>query len=234
MKTSLVIPLNHSSSQASSFPRSRVTRGLIACLLIAGAVTGVAKARPSVFLTFSGGSGSEVVVSWSSPITYTLAGTSTVSSVNPYFVFQTVTRADSIFLTAGPVAGAAPTYNSTGAGSGDGTQTINNFFSHYAYNDVNINDIVFRATLDTAPTVLTVGDVITLSAGSLSYAPPATSAGYYGTLPTSGYYNTIIVDSNYLALGSGSPSIPEPSTYACFVGVAALALAAIRRRKTAA
>ena len=234
MKISSAISRNHSSPQASSSPQSLITRSLVACLLIAGAVTGVAKASPSVYLTFSGGSGSEVVVSWSSPITYTLAGTSTVSSVSPYFVFQAVPNANSIFLTAGPVAGVAPTYTSTGAGSGDGTQTINNFFSNYAFHDVNNNDIVFRATLDTAPTVLTVGDVITLSAGSLSYAPPATSAGYYGTLPTSGYYNTIIVDEAYYKLGAGGSTIPEPSTYAGFAGVAALALAAIRRRKIAA
>ena len=233
MKTSLVIPLNHSSSQASSSPRSRITRGLVVCLLIAGAVTGVAKASPSVFLTFSGGGGvAPVTVSWSAPITYTLNFTST--GYNPFFVFQSIPNIQTAFPVQAFIAGAGPTYTSTGAGSGDGTQTANYINgTGVTWHAVAANDFVFSSTTDTAPTYLTSGDVITLSAGSLVYSAPSNGA-YSGTMPTSGYYNTIVVDASYNNLGSGVSSVPEPSTYACFAGVAALSLAVIRRRKIAA
>ena len=235
MKTPSVISSHHSSSKVSGSPRSRITGGLVACLLLASAITGVAKASPSVYLTFSGGGGvAPVTVSWSAPITYTLDFTSPNSGVNPYFVFQAVSNSLTAFPVQGSVAGVAPTYTSTGVGSGDGTQTINTFYSYGSnFNAVSSGDVVLWSSNDTAPTILTSGDVITLSAGSLVYGPPSNGA-YSGTMPANGYYSTIVVDAAYMNVGSGASSIPEPSTYACFAGLAALVLAASRRRKIAA
>ena len=126
-------------------------------------------------------------------------------------------------------------YASTGAGSTDGTQTINTFAAPNTLNSVTSGDVVFYATGDTALTYLTSGDVITLSAGYLSYTgSPNTSAGYLGSLPANGYYNTFITDgSNTYAsnLGSGS-AVPEPSTYAMFAGMGVLGFAVWRRRRT--
>lgn len=221
----------------STFPLvSRFASGLFHCLLLAVALTAAAKANAqTVFLTFTGGNGSEVVITWSSPIVYTLTGSTQIGAVNPTFVFQAIANSQSIFQTSAPVGGVAPTYTSTGTGSTDGTQTINTFSTPNTFNAVTAGDVVFYATADTAPTFLTSGDVYTLSAGSLRYnGSPATSAGYNGALPANGLYNTFIVDgsSTYLTnLGNGVSAVPEPSTYAAILGAAALGLVIYRRRQ---
>jgi hypothetical protein len=214
----------------STFCTSKATALLIAI----GSLACTANANAQVLLNFAGGNGSEVTITWSSPIVYTLSSSTSVSAVNPTFVFQSVTNSSVIFHNQGPVGGVAPTYTSTGAGSGDGTQTINTFFgSSINFNTVHTNDVVFYATADTANTFLTAGDVITLSAGSLKYdGSPTTSSGYLGALPPNGLYNTFIADGNNtyaLNLGSGS-AIPEPSTYAALASLGVLGFAVWRRR----
>lgn len=198
------------------------------------ALASVGVAQAQVFLTFSGGSGSEVVITWTSPIEYTLNSSTAISAKNPTFVFQAVPNSQSIFLTAGAVGGVAPTYTSTGAGSTDGLQTINTFSTPNTFNAVTANDVVFYSTNDIANTFLTAGDVITLSAGSLQYTGvTTTSAGYNGALPADGYYNTFIADgsSTYASnLGNGS-AVPEPSSYAMLAGLGALGLVVGRRRR---
>jgi hypothetical protein len=205
-----------------------------ALLIVIGSLLSITGARAQgVFLTFSGGNGSQVTITWSSPIIYTLTGTTLNSGVNPYFVFQSVTNSATIFpVQATPPASPTPTYTSTGAGSTDGTQTINNFYVPIAlHNNVNIGDVVFRATTDTANTFLTTGDVFTLSAGSLSYNGTTNSnSSYSGALPANGFYTTYIVDAADFKLGSGVSAIPEPSTYAAIAGAATLGLAVWRRR----
>ena len=221
----------------STFPLvTRLASGLFHCLLLAVALAAAAKANAqTVFLTFSGGSGTgEVTITWSTPIVYTLNSSSPNSGVNPYFVFKTIPNSQLIFGVDGLLAAVAPTYTSTGAGQGDGLQTINRFSginTTNAQNAVAADDIVFRATADLAATFLTAGDVITLSAGSLRYdGISGTSALYNGALPANGLYNTFIVDAAYVSLGVGS-AVPEPSTYAAILGAAALGLVIYRRRQ---
>jgi len=194
---------------------------------------GLTSARAqAVYLTFSGGNGSEVVITWSSPITYTL--TSTSWATKPIFVFQAIPNSQSIFQVQAAVGGTRPTYTSTGVGSADGTQTINHFKAPNSFNSVTAGDVVFFALDDTTTTALTAGDVITLSAGSLRYdGTSGTSIGYAGALPANGSYTTFITagpdtfDGN---LGSGVSAIPEPSTYAAIAGLGMLGFAAWRRR----
>jgi len=214
---------------------TRISHKLTALFILIGSLAITAKTNAQVFLTFSGGNGSEVAITWSTPISYTLTASTGVSAKNPTFVFQSVTNSQSIFQTQGAVGGTAPTYTSTGAGSTDGTQTINTFFgSNFTFNTVRPSDVVFYATNDTANTFLTAGDVFTLSAGSLRYTgSPNSSASYTGALPVNGFYNTFIADGNntYLSnLGSGS-AIPEPSTYAAIAGAAMLGMAVWQRRR---
>jgi hypothetical protein len=185
-------------------------------------------AAQTVYLTFSGGGGSPFVVTWSTPITFTLTSSTSNSGVNPYFVFHSIPNIGSAVPvdTVGAIPGGGPTYTSTGAGSTDGTQTINSFYTTSPHGVVGATDLVFRATADTANTFLTAGDVITLSAGHLQNNTP-----YSGTMPASGYYSAFITDASYQTnLGSGS-AIPEPSTYAALLGVGALGFVVWRRRR---
>jgi len=214
-----------------SFRRGPVIALVATFVLLAGAASANAQ---TVYLTFTGGGGAPVTVSWSAPITYNLNFTST--GYNPYFVFQSIANASTAFPNTGPLSPVgAPTYTSTGVGSADGTDTIN--YTNSAAGNHNLvasNDLVFWSTTDTITTTfLTSGDVITLSAGSLMYNPP--NGNYSGTMPVSGYYSTIVVDAAYLNPSSpGVSAIPEPSTYAAFAGAAMLGFVAWRRRKASA
>jgi hypothetical protein len=210
-----------------SFRRGPLMALVATFVLLAGAAPANAQ---TVYLTFSGGGGTPFVVSWSTPITYTLTSSTTNSGVNPYFVFQNISGIEApVPVDTVATFSGAPTYTSTGAGSGDGTQTINSFYTTNAHGVVGNEDLVFRATADTAISFLTAGDVISLTAGSLH-----NSTNYSGAMPVSGYYNTFITDASYQPnLGAGS-AIPEPSTYAAFAGAAMLGFVAWRRRKTGA
>jgi hypothetical protein len=185
----------------------------------------------SVLLTFSGGGGSPFVISWSTPIVYTLTTSTSNFGINPYFDFQGIPNIHIAVPndTVGPIPGGGPTYTSTGAGSGDGTQTINSYYTVAPFGLVGSNDLVFRATNDTANTLLTSGDIITLTAGSLT-----NNNLYSGIMPVSGYYNTFITDASYQTnLGSGTSAVPEPSTYAMILGLATMGYVVLRRRTTA-
>ena len=208
----------------SSFAIRRHFSWLFATLL---ALVGCAVAQAQVFLTFSGGGGSPFVVTWSTPITYTLTSSTINSGVNPYFVFQSISGIeDPVPVDTVATFAGAPTYTSTGAGSGDGTQTINSFYTTNPHGVVNNEDLVFRATLDTASSFLTSGDVITLSVGSLY-----NMTNYSGAMPSSGIYNTFITDAAYGGnLGTGS-AVPEPSSYAMLAGLGVLGMVVGRRRR---
>ncbi len=189
---------------------SAVRRSLTVLLFLAGVAGAFAQ---NVFLQFSGGSGTPLVISWTTPITYTVTGTPNPGTKDPYFVFNEVGNVYSgsqfsapIFITTG-----SPTY--TGV---DGTFLINNISSGENFNAITPNDIKFRNVPDAGVTFLTFGQTFELTAGTLT-----TTVNYFGTLPVDGLYSTFIVDASYSYLGAGS-AIPEPSTYAALLGVCGL------------
>lgn len=207
----------------STFTPRRALRGLLTVALFLSAFAGAL--AQTVFLQFSGGSGTPLLITWTTPITYTITGTPNPGTKDPYFVFNEVGNVFSgtqysapIFITAG-----APTY--TGV---DGTFLINNVSSGENHNEITPNDIKFRNVPDAGVTFLTFGQEFTLSAGTLT-----TTINYSGAMPVDGFYSTFIVDASYGYLGAGA-AIPEPSTYAAFAGALVLGFAMWRRRRAGA
>lgn len=181
-------------------------------------------AAQTVMLQFSGGNGTPLVITWTTPITYTITGTPNPGTKDPYFVFNEVGNVFSgmqysspIFITSG-----APTYSGV-----DGTFLINNVSSGENHNQITPNDIKFRNVPDAGVTFLTFGQEFTLTAGTLT-----TTVNYFGAMPADGLYSTFIVDASYGYLGAGA-AIPEPSTYAALAGLLGLGFAIWRRRRAA-
>lgn len=187
----------------------------------------------SVYLTFSGGGGTPLSISWSTSIVYTITQTPNPGTYDPYFVFNEVgslSTGSPSSLEQAVVASGAPTYS----GNGDATFAINSISwgesSHGAIN--SLNDVKFRHVPAAGVNSLDVGDVFTLTSGTLT-----TIGTYTGPMPTNGLYSTFIMDASYTFLGngaSGASAIPEPSTYAAIAGAAMLGLAAWRRRRSGA
>ncbi|MBA3848659.1 MAG: hypothetical protein C0502_01530 [Opitutus sp.] len=197
----------------------KTTSRLVALFALVLATTASAQ---TVYLQFSGGGGTPLVITWTTPITYTITGTPNPGTKDPYFVFDEIGNIYSGMQFSAPtfITSGAPTYSGV-----DGTFLINNISSGENWNNITPNDIKFRNVPDAGATFLYVGETFTLSAGTLT-----TSVNYSGAAPADGLYATFIVDASYGYLGSGVSAVPEPSTYAMLLGVAALGGALWRRR----
>lgn len=208
---------------------SSVRRKVSAFLLtLAALVCTTSVTAQTVFLNFSGGGGTPLTISWTTPITYTITATPNTGTVQPYFVFNEVSP-----LSTGNPSSLEQAVSATGApsysGNGDATFTINSIsWGEASHNSINsLNDVKFRRSESSGTNSLDIGDVFSLTAGSLT-----TVGNYTGTLPTAGNYSTFIMDASYTFLGNGMSAIPEPSTYAAIAGAAMLGLAVWRRRRT--
>lgn len=206
-----------------------------AVLLFAGTVLSLASASAQmVAFTFSGGSGSNLTISWSSPITYTINATPNTTNNYPSFVIEDLGNLLGGTNATTAIASATATFSRT-------SPTSNGPFSLATNGNVGSGLTGAGGTDPIAPTdtylfdsgisvgaPMAIGDTFVLSAGSV------TIANFAGLAPSSGSYNTFLADTNGKNLGVGiTSSVPEPSTYAALAGVAMLAFAAWRRKRAA-
>ena len=169
-------------------------------------------------LSFSGGSGNKLVMTLSGPVQYTINSVSLLQL--PTFVFQ---GTGNIFPSMLPSFTGSITYSVNGVGAFALTQMGSGFTG----GAVAANDIFLFGVLQPLP--LAVGDVVGLSAGTLTSV-----SSFAAAAPTSGAYKTFIIEDGGVSrstLGIGTTSVvPEPATFA-LMGVGLLALVAVRARR---
>lgn len=204
----------------SPFVRQLSARNAAVVLGLLGLGLSSAHAQ-SVNLSISGGSNTPLVISFTTPITFTIGVTPNTTNNYPHFVFEGLGNlfgsANTLSLTS------APTYSRNGGASNLSLVTLGSgMVGAGGSNPIAANDVWVYGPVLTGNMV--IGDTFTLAAGTFI------TTNYSGVAPASGSYSTFLADTNGLNLGAGS-AIPEPSTYAAIAGAAALGLALWHRRR---
>ncbi len=176
--------------------------GVCSVLFFASMTVGQA----AVALTWSGGNGSPLSLTLSSPVAFTATGSS------PFIAFIMPGAGDS-FTSFTAVTGLTYSVN------GGSDQAIDSIHSGYSVGNVVPNDTyIFNGT----GAGVIIGDVVTLSAGTLT-----TTDSFAGAPPSNTSVEMFITDELGVNIGGGT-AVPETST-ALLGGLSLLGL--LRRRR---
>lgn len=176
-----------------------------------------ASANGQVYLSFSGGSGSPISMTLAAPIHYTINVAPETSA--PLFLFQDV---GSMFYWPGG-GEVLLTGNLRYSVNGVGDYPMTNISSGVVGGAVGFLD-AFLGGGPVEGTSVAPGDVITLSSGTIT-----TNHSFAAAVPESRFYQTYLVDG--FANRVSDYTIPEPSTYALFVGLTCISFAGLARRR---
>jgi len=177
-------------------------------------------ASPTVFaqiLTFSGGNGTPLTITLAQPVTFTIT-TAAGESQAPDFVIQDAGNLVQGIGTGVTVSGSMDFTINNGT-----PQAINNIFGGVSHADLHsVDDYLWGAL----PGV-SVGDVVTLNAGSLT-----TGISIIVAPPADGTYSMILTNTFAQQISSNGKAAPEPSTWALFsLGLLSAGLVARYRRQ---
>ncbi len=166
--------------------------------LLASARTAGAQAN----LTFSGGNGAPFVLTLNSPVTYSITATS--NQMAPFFDFQGVGN-----FFGSNNAQLSNTGTITFSINGGPPKFFSGIASGSAFGVVTANDIYMYGTFSGA----TVGDIVTLSAGTLM-----TAGSFASAPPQSGSFPTFIFQGDGTRISTNGVAVPEPATWATLLG----------------
>jgi MYXO-CTERM domain-containing protein len=175
-------------------------------LLVCGLLAFAGAARASAIVVFGGGSGAPLSTTLSLPVSYTI--NAALTSNAPFFVLQNA--GNPLHSQRGDTGTISYSVN------GGATHTITAENSGAAVGSIGTNDLFFFGTSST----LAIGDVVTLSAGTITTTDNVTDPA-----PAGGSFNTFITDGNGVQVSTAGVTVPEPA----MLGLIALGGAALLR-----
>jgi hypothetical protein len=187
---------------ASRNPKNRLL--CIFALIISAVAT---RSHGQAILSFSGSKGNNFMVKLAEPVTYTIDENYGANGQHtaPAFVFKGV---GNDFSFAGSAASGTVTYSDNGGPP----NPISGMYSGQTVGSLTPSDAYLWGNEEG----VTVGEVITLSAGTI--------LTYGGPLPANGSYTTYVMDGNGLDISTnGVSSVPEPVSTGV-LGIAAIAV----------
>lgn len=153
-------------------------------------------------LRFSGGSGTPLTITLAAPITYTITTAALGAGNAPYFLIQGVGN-----LIGGGGAGVTVTTNITLRINGGAALSLTNVASGGSGGAVTPSDLITFGS--SALPGVNVGDVVTLSAGSMTTTTNVASAA-----PGTGSFVTFITGVLATRISGNGIASPEPGTLA--------------------
>jgi len=159
----------------------------------AGAMLAFAgSANAQANLSFSGGNNTPFVLTLSGPVTYVINAAPTGNE--PFFVFQNV---------GNPLGSQQSVFGTISFSIDAGAvQTITNENSGVVIGNIGSNDLFIFGPFS----ALTIGDVVTLLAGTIT-----TNTSVAGAPPAGGSFTTFLTDSNGVQVSTAG--VPEPATW---------------------
>jgi hypothetical protein len=177
---------------------------------------GVSSSAFGIVLSFSGGGGTPLSMTLTSPVSYTITQSAGLGDA-PFFVFQGVGNPFGAVITF--VSG-----NITFSVNGGPSRSVFQTASGVPVNDLAANDLYFFGQL---PGV-SVGNTVILSAGTLT-----TTSNFAGAAPASGNFQTFIIEGYGAKISTfgttAGGNVPDSGATVALLGVGLLGLFSFAR-----
>lgn len=180
-------------------------------LVVGALLASAACSHAAVILSFTGGNNAPLSVTIGGAVSYTV--NAALTSNAPFFVFKNVGNA---LLGQRAISG-----NISFSINGGPNQLVSTGNSGAAIGNIAANDLYIFGPFS----ALVIGDVVTLSAGTVT-----TNTNIAGAPPSGGSFTTILTDGNGVQVATAGVAVPEPTTWA-LLGLGCTGWLGLRRRR---